>query len=217
MLQRSGPPEKSGNRLFWKITALSPSITRGTEGSNPPSSSGEFSANLKTTSTSRFRHSISHTRRSMLAVPSCILASRILRQPPVPSAAGYLVRGLGVRTDDGDCPHGYTAGAHGHRLERLAPNRQVRRRYRGRKDCAGEGARHFRRDQGQFGCGVRMGAAGDLGTERRKGRRKTANASKPPGSTPPKSTGPKRRPRKHTADAGSGPATPQGAWAGRGG
>src|SRR5271155_1569035 len=50
--------------------------------------------------------------------------------------------------------------------------------------------------------------ASNLGTERRKGRRKTANASKPPGSTPPpKSTGPKRRPRKHTADTGSGPAT----------
>src|SRR5437660_1825330 len=49
--------------------------------------------------------------------------------------------------------------------------------------------------------------ASNLGTERRKGRRKTANASKPPGSAPPKSTGPKRRPRKHTADAGSGPAT----------
>ena len=50
--------------------------------------------------------------------------------------------------------------------------------------------------------------ASNLGTERHKGRRKTANANKPPGSTPPKSTGPKRRPRKHTADAGSGPATP---------
>ena len=50
--------------------------------------------------------------------------------------------------------------------------------------------------------------ASNLGTERPKGRRKTANASKPPGSTPPKSTGPKRRPRKHTADAGRGPATP---------
>src|SRR6516164_6057059 len=49
--------------------------------------------------------------------------------------------------------------------------------------------------------------ASNLGTERRKGRRKTANASKPPGSTPPKSTGPKRRPRKHTAATGSGPAT----------
>ena len=45
--------------------------------------------------------------------------------------------------------------------------------------------------------------ASNLGTERRK----TANANKPPGSTPPKSTGPKRRPRKHTADTGSGPAT----------
>ena len=45
MLQRSGPPEKSGNGLFWKITALSPSITRGTEGSNPPSSSSESCAN----------------------------------------------------------------------------------------------------------------------------------------------------------------------------
>jgi DNA topoisomerase-3 len=50
--------------------------------------------------------------------------------------------------------------------------------------------------------------ASNLGTERRKGRRKTANANKPPGSTPPKSTAPKRRPRKYTADAGSGPATP---------
>jgi DNA topoisomerase-3 len=50
--------------------------------------------------------------------------------------------------------------------------------------------------------------ASNLGTERRKGRRKTANARKPPGSTPPKSTAPKRRSRKHTADAGSGPTTP---------
>src|SRR5208283_1460482 len=50
--------------------------------------------------------------------------------------------------------------------------------------------------------------ASNLGTERRKGRRKTANANKPPGSTPPKSTAPKRGPRKYTADAGSGPATP---------
>src|SRR5437762_8164591 len=47
----------------------------------------------------------------------------------------------------------------------------------------------------------------NLGTERRKGHRKTANASKPPGSTSPKSTGPKSRTRKHTADAGSGQAT----------
>src|SRR6202030_4207722 len=50
--------------------------------------------------------------------------------------------------------------------------------------------------------------ASNLGTERRKGRRKTANASKPPGSTPPKSTAPNRRSRKHTADAGNGPTTP---------
>ena len=47
----------------------------------------------------------------------------------------------------------------------------------------------------------------NLGTERHKGRRKAADASKPPGSMPPKSTGPKRRPRNHTADTGSGPAT----------
>ena len=33
--------------------------------------------------------------------------------------------------------------------------------------------------------------ASNLGTERRKGRRKTANASKPPASTPPRSTAPK--------------------------
>ena len=49
--------------------------------------------------------------------------------------------------------------------------------------------------------------ASNLATERRKGRRKTANTSKPPVSTRSKSTGPKRRPRKHTADTGSGPAT----------
>ena len=60
-----------------------------------------------------------------------------------------------------------------------------------RKDCAGEGARHSRRDQGQFGCRVSAWIASNLGTERRKGRRKTANASKPPGSTPPRSTAPK--------------------------
>jgi hypothetical protein len=96
-------------------------ISRGTGSSNPSPSSGESRANLKTTSTSRFRHSISHTRRSMLAVPSCILASRILRQPPVPSAAGYLARGLSVRTGDGDCHHGYTAGAHYSRIAGLKP------------------------------------------------------------------------------------------------
>jgi hypothetical protein len=33
---------------------------RGTDGSNPSPSSGESRANLKTTSTSRFRHSIAH-------------------------------------------------------------------------------------------------------------------------------------------------------------
>jgi hypothetical protein len=92
---------------------------------NPSPSSGESRANLKTTSTSRFRHSSSHTCRSMLAVPSCILASRILRQPPVPSAAGYLARGLGVRTGDGDCHHGYTAGAHYSRIAGLKPKKRA--------------------------------------------------------------------------------------------
>jgi hypothetical protein len=49
--------------------------------------------------------------------------------------------------------------------------------------------------------------ASNLGTEHGKGRGKTANANKPPGSTAPKSTGQKRKPRKRTADAGSSPAT----------
>ena len=49
--------------------------------------------------------------------------------------------------------------------------------------------------------------ASNLGTQRGKGRGKTANANKPPGSTAPKSTGQKRKPRKRTADAGSSPAT----------
>jgi DNA topoisomerase-3 len=49
--------------------------------------------------------------------------------------------------------------------------------------------------------------ASNLGTERGKGRGKTANANKPPGSTAPKSTASKRKPRKRTADAGSSPAT----------
>jgi DNA topoisomerase-3 len=47
--------------------------------------------------------------------------------------------------------------------------------------------------------------ASNLGTERGKGRGKTANANKPPRSTAPKSTGLKRKPRKRTADAGSSP------------
>src|SRR5712671_1817510 len=42
-----------------------------------------------------------------------------------------------------------------------------------------------------------------LGTERGKGRGKTANANKPP-----RSIGQKRRPRKRTADAAGGPANP---------
>jgi len=45
--------------------------------------------------------------------------------------------------------------------------------------------------------------ASNLGTESGKGRGKTANANKSPGSTAPKSTAPKGRPQIRTADAGS--------------
>ncbi len=94
------------------------------------------------------------------------------------------------------------------RLERAAPNRQVRRRYRSPKRLRREKGLVIPDEAKGSSAAVSAWIASNLGSERRKGRRKTANASKPPGSTPPKSTGPKRRPRKHTADAGSGPATP---------